>query len=454
MCLPEHMANLGHASIIHITKFAEEVILPAYQAELGTADKKVKEFAGTQPELRDSISKIVNGAEVLVNALESIVTRIKSILINIKSLQHFYEDESSFNSQKTKENLEQKIASLKNSISENNLTKIAEHCIAEKEESKQLGDEIKIMAQAAEKEIKIAADTLSNVFTFTSLSELNKRLDECKDLFHVNSDGNVLYIISNKKIFLYNLLNKESKIIKTDFLTESEYYGSCIWKNKIYIAGGTNNPGLKMSGVCEVKENLEIEFTQLADMQEAKCVNTLVMIDSNSVYTIGGYQTAPKSFCEKYDVKSNTWTKISSLNEPKYNVTAITNAGKYIFCIGGHGCTQGNMIEKYDTEKMSGWEPISCSDMINPCGDSGSYSVVSQISENDYIILCGSMCWSFDLSKRTLKKSSKELPSEKANNQANAILLMGKMYSLTYDSKKLICINSDTRELEDLTCIK
>ena len=75
--------------------------------------------------------------------------------------------------------------------------------------------------------------------------------------------------------------------------------------------------------------------------------------ESEQIYAIGGrnseYQNTKK--CEEYDIKDDQWTNIAELNEAKYDMTASITEDKVIYLFGGFSDQNGmkTMIERYNT---------------------------------------------------------------------------------------------------------
>lgn len=83
----------------------------------------------------------------------------------------------------------------------------------------------------------------------------------------------------------------------------------------------------------------------------------------NELYVFGGYGVGFLDHCEKYSVEEDVWTEVEPMNRTKYGVTACIVDSQSIFLIGGYDDTYKALddIEKYSIT-CNTWQTIFIKD--------------------------------------------------------------------------------------------
>ncbi len=108
----------------------------------------------------------------------------------------------------------------------------------------------------------------------------------------------------------------------------------------IFVTGGDNNDDT--INTCFIyNPNSGLLFKR--NMNMARKLHNSIFLDG-FVYVFGGYDgNNISNFCEKYDVKNNTWTGVSNLNVPRAYTSLLRYGKDYIFVIGG-ACGMGDEV--------------------------------------------------------------------------------------------------------------
>eukprot|EP00826_Nyctotherus_ovalis_P045974 TRINITY_DN5141_c0_g2_i9.p1 TRINITY_DN5141_c0_g2~~TRINITY_DN5141_c0_g2_i9.p1 ORF type:complete len:309 (-),score=67.08 TRINITY_DN5141_c0_g2_i9:119-1045(-) len=168
------------------------------------------------------------------------------------------------------------------------------------------------------------------------------------------------YDKSNRYFVVFSVVEKVSRKIElpyeTTYLFDSAQVG-----NQIYFTGG----GIPPSGshgdqffqtTCRVTvlQDFDTIIDNLANMNVGRANHTLVAVNSNTLYAIGGSNTKDEiPACEVYAVDKNTWKNCASLNQKKMWMTVCVVDSRYLYAFGGSTNLkpkETNMIECLDTE--------------------------------------------------------------------------------------------------------
>ena len=181
------------------------------------------------------------------------------------------------------------------------------------------------------------------------------------------------YDKTNKYFVVYMINDKISR--KIDLPYETEYlFDSAQIGNQIYFTGG-GIPANESHGdqffQTTVRATIQSDFDattdKLANMKVGRANHTLVALNSNKLYAIGGCNTKDEiPACEVYSVDKNCWEDCAYLNQKKMWVTVCSVDGRYLYAFGGSTNLQpkeSNMIECLDTENKTAklWTKIELS---------------------------------------------------------------------------------------------
>ena len=172
------------------------------------------------------------------------------------------------------------------------------------------------------------------------------------------------YLSSQNKIYIFNgdthtattyTDTVEIVDVATGNLTYSathpyptEYSGSAIWNNKIYVFGGSNSDGY--SNRLYEFEPVTQTWTRLPDMPEAKQTDGEIV--NGILYVFGGYNGNASTRIDAYDIQSGTWTL---MYEMPVGISAHKTAvsGKYIWLIGSYDNLQSLAVYNTETNEFT-----------------------------------------------------------------------------------------------------
>ena len=90
----------------------------------------------------------------------------------------------------------------------------------------------------------------------------------------------------------------------------------------IYVMGGYD--GCQYLKSCEKYDFQGRKWKYISDMNYSKChFSAVTSNDFQFIYTIGGYDSRPLSYIERFDVLSNKWEIIDKLPAPKYRHQSV-----------------------------------------------------------------------------------------------------------------------------------
>jgi len=153
-----------------------------------------------------------------------------------------------------------------------------------------------------------------------------------------NIDGNI-YIFNGQKP--NGLMNKKVEVVelrtgKVDVLNDNPfptaYAGSAVWKNKIYVFGGSINNKYYSNKIrsYNIKDD---SWTDLGDMP--KGMQTRGEIIDGILYVFGGYNGISSSKIHSYDIINNTWEYIGDM-PLRISANAITKNKDFIYLVGDY----------------------------------------------------------------------------------------------------------------------
>ena len=168
------------------------------------------------------------------------------------------------------------------------------------------------------------------------------------------------YDKTNKYFIVLSVKEKVSRRIElpyeTVYLFDSAQIG-----NQIYFTGGGipadkgyGDQFFQTTSRVTILQDFDTTVDDLANMNVGRANHTLVTLNSNTIYAIGGSNTKDEiPACEVYSVDKNIWKNCASLNQRKMWVTVCVVDSKYLYAFGGSTNLQpkeSNMIESLDTE--------------------------------------------------------------------------------------------------------
>lgn len=285
------------------------------------------------------------------------------------------------------------------------------------------------------------------------MEEIKKKSEKTESHQQIPDFSKLLYSFKDNKLYLYDLLTKKSKIEIFPNAKKSLYQsGTCKYLNKIYLAGGAglikNTQISEFFGFDVLDADLNITITNLPNMIYEKEGNSLIMINSMNLYTVGGVQKQnPISKCEKYNFELSKWIEIKPLNEPKYNGSLI-NMKNCLFYIGG--ATNGKIkygCEKYDTENEKEWEITEIKGFDFENYSLEMYKSVCQINEQEFIIFTRDSVEKFNIELKENKKICNIIANLQFN-QANTVFNNAKIYRISCANLKLLEFDPKTPKIE------
>ena len=181
--------------------------------------------------------------------------------------------------------------------------------------------------------------------------------------------SNVIYIFDQKVTMLYIYHFELKRVLKLDSsnLNLSANNGCVQINDDLYVSGGFNAIKMIYSKTFSKIKFVDVNTVKndfLSDMLLGKSQHRLVMLDADTIYSLGG-RTRDKKFldyCEKYNIGVNKWEKAPTLNEAKLNISATTFNCSLLYVFGGYKGTFTNKIEVLNTAKPgTGWKLLKCS---------------------------------------------------------------------------------------------
>ena len=207
--------------------------------------------------------------------------------------------------------------------------------------------------------------------------------------------SDVIYIFDQApyKLYAYHFTKKKSIALSGRKYITASSYSSVQLKNDLYIAGGFD-----MIKARFTKETYKISFISFDDIKKevkaemtlGKSQHKLVLVNPNTIYSLGGKAKDHKYLhtCERYDINNNKWKLTSSLNEAKLNIAAICFNCSMIYVFGGFKGSQSNIIEHLDVTKAEEkWMKIEINTPNNPMAKEELGCL--HISENEILLFVG-----------------------------------------------------------------
>ena len=154
----------------------------------------------------------------------------------------------------------------------------------------------------------------------------------------------------NKKVEVINPLTGEIVYLK-DNLAPVCYSGTAVWKDKIYVFGGSvydNRPGMTTySNQMYLFNPINDEWTLLGVIPEHK--QTRGEIVDGILYVFGGYNGQISSKIDAYDIANNTWYYIGDM-PVGVSANAITKHGNFIWLVGDYN--DRNLLGVFNTKTL------------------------------------------------------------------------------------------------------
>lgn len=233
------------------------------------------------------------------------------------------------------------------------------------------------------------------------------------------------YDKTNRYFVLFSIKDKTARKIElpyeTDYLFDSAQIG-----NQIYFTGGGGPIGkgsgdqfLQTTSRVTILQDFDTTIDKLANMNVGRANHTLVAVNANTLYAIGGSNTKDEiPACEVYTIDKNTWKNCASLNQKKMWITVCVVDSRYLYAFGGSTNLQpkeSNMIEFLDTEDQTAklWTKIELTSGVDIWPRSfltGSF----QVSPDTILVFGGIInqkesdeSYYFDFKKKIMSKGPK-----------------------------------------------
>ena len=163
----------------------------------------------------------------------------------------------------------------------------------------------------------------------------------------------------NKCFVLFSLKDKSTRKLEVPY--ETDYlFDSAQIKNQIYFTGGgmhpTESKGEQFFQTVvrlTIHPDMDTSIEKLPNMNVSRANHTLVALNNNTLYAIGGCNTkAEIPACEEFTVDKKKWRDCAFLNEKKMWVSVCAVEGRYLYAFGGSTNLkpkESNLIECLDT---------------------------------------------------------------------------------------------------------
>ncbi len=227
-------------------------------------------------------------------------------------------------------------------------------------------------------------------------------------------------------------------------------------KNDLYITGGFDVRTMKFTGATFVLSmSAPDTFTReyKADMLLAKSQHKLVLLDTDTIYCLGGKCKEKKllNYCERYSISADKWAKSPPLNESKIGIAATTFNGTDIYVFGGFKGSFTNSVEHLHAKPEEKWKVIKLSSSGGWIGrsDSGCF----QTGPTELLLFGGSDmssgstndCFVYDVEKRTMTKTAGKLGKKEWFAMRSPVRYGGLVYVVGYYERDIHVYSTEKR---------
>ena len=182
-------------------------------------------------------------------------------------------------------------------------------------------------------------------------------------------DGNFIPQVTNEGgvIRIYDMALERSRIITINKRGFPSFSATCVLGDRVYV-GGNDSDDHVAAYFYEVNGNNGI-CKQLLSMIEKRSIFTLIAVNENEIYALGGFDQ-PKQYgtyyldrCEKYLINRNQWYAIAPLNQGRcHHAATYFQTTKEIYVFGGWASpfdTLTDTIEKISVLGNNRWEKVN-----------------------------------------------------------------------------------------------
>ena len=193
----------------------------------------------------------------------------------------------------------------------------------------------------------------------------------------------IIYYWKGNVVTLFDPITKAKKNI-TLSKNINTYADSISVGNRIYIIGGYSPTSNEMNEV-DFKNN---SLIQKKSMLTPKCLHTLCSAN-DYIYSVGGYNNASISDCEKYSISKDNWKALPTLQTARRLCAAFTFNDTLLYCLYGYNESNTNLdsMEMMSVAEYGKWEYVNVSNMYSPRW--GVHGI--QISDNEAIVFGGNI---------------------------------------------------------------
>jgi len=251
----------------------------------------------------------------------------------------------------------------------------------------------------------------------------------------------MLFIYKDYNLYLFSPQHSNICEIPIKIFDYPDFTGICKNGNTIYFAGGLDLGGkryIKSAKSIRINPDFSVKLQYLQEMIYEKSCNTLVCINTNWLFSLGGYnENGYISICEKYDTQKNSWQLIKQLNQPKSFVSSFSYMQRYIYCIGGVRSKPENYVEKYDIiDPENEWQLINFNTNNALLLSCMYYKPNIQINDSEFIIFTLGAQLKISLSTNSCT-FMQEIPKDITQNQSTAISFNKKICYIEYKTLKI-----------------
>ncbi len=260
----------------------------------------------------------------------------------------------------------------------------------------------------------------------------------------------LIFIYEPKTAFMnvYHLEMKKSFSISAADLNIVPGHDSVQVKNDLYVTGGYDPKSKqyeKAAFVISMVNTETLTREHKAEMQLAKSQHKLVLLDTDTIYSLGGRSKDKKQigFCEKYSISADQWVKAPAMNESKVDVAATSFNGCEIYVFGGSKGYPTNTIEQLKTKSDDAWRIVK---LASNGGWSGRNNAgCFQVSPNEVLIFGGSDTsaassddsFVYNVAQKVISKSSRRLGKKEQFAMCSPVRYGGMMHVVGFFEKDI-----------------
>jgi hypothetical protein len=210
------------------------------------------------------------------------------------------------------------------------------------------------------------------------------------------TEANYLHFYDKASIFTYYIdKNAGREVILTKLTKRAKmplFPDTVQIDNHIYITGGQNEEFSCLNSTFLFIED-KIEFHEKANMAVSKMHHTMVAVNRELLYSVGGFNwdDYSLSLCEKYSIKKNQWYEAPPLRQRKSHVSVCTFNEAFLYKFGGFDRWNTlNSIERVNVySEEEGWILINLVENVGWPRKSRWSGGAVQISPNQVLVFGG-----------------------------------------------------------------